>query len=98
MKCRLSSFYVHAQQLQTIEAELRNFINKVTYSKSLEDIKALSTVRNKALQLLKTIPRNPRFLPYVKSVIATINEATQLLEMKKREAFEANNSLGAVET
>jgi len=86
VKCKLSTFYVHAQQLQTLSSELRNFMAQAERG-GIEELKALTTVYKKTLQTIAGIPKNPRFLPYVRELKSVITEAKRLIEMKKKEIF-----------
>ncbi|MHA1594786.1 MAG: AAA family ATPase [Candidatus Baldrarchaeia archaeon] len=93
MKCQLSSYYTHIQQLQTLHSELKNAIAQFMSKekKTIDDLKMISTVRKKALQVLKSIPRNPRLLPYVRPLLETLDESKKIIEKVQEEILSNND-------
>ncbi|MHA1595698.1 MAG: AAA family ATPase [Candidatus Baldrarchaeia archaeon] len=87
MKCQLSSYYTHIQQLQTLHSELKNAISQFLSKdkKTLDDLKMVSSVRKKALQVLKSIPRNPRLLPYVRPLLEALEESKRIIDKVQEE-------------
>jgi len=87
MECKLSSVAEHIEKLQAMTTELGNVMSLLKQSPSIENLKALNTVKNKVLLELKRIPKNPRLLPYVRRLIPQINECVALLQKYQKELF-----------
>jgi len=86
MKVGLSSFYVHIQTIQALQAELSNFLQDIRKNPNptLNDFQALSAVLRKTLVALKPIPRTTRLLPYIRPLLRTIDECNKELNKIKR--------------
>jgi MoxR-like ATPase len=82
LKLGLSSFYLNVQQLSTLQTELQNDLSQIksNANPSLQDLQMLSTVYKKSLQVLKSMPKSPRLLPYVRNFVASLDEAKTTLE------------------
>jgi MoxR-like ATPase len=85
MKLNLSSFYLHIQQINTLNAELQNVLSQIKSNQnpSLQDFQALSAVYKKALAVLKVMPKNPRLLPYIRNFYSTLDDAKNTLNKIK---------------
>ncbi len=82
----LSSYYKHIQRIQTVNSELQNAI-KLAKSGGIDEIKMLSTICNRAVEMVEEIPKNPRLLPYTRQLKSSINKAKDILDKKKAEIF-----------
>jgi len=82
----LSSYYKHIQKIQTVNSELQNAI-KLSRSGGVDELKMLSTICNKASEMLEEMPQNPRLIPYIRQLKGSIFKARDILERKKAEIF-----------
>ena len=82
----LSSYYKHIQRIQTVNSELQNAI-KLSRSGSIDELKMLSSICNKASEMLENMPQNPRLMPYIRQLKGSIFKAKDMLERKKAEIF-----------
>ncbi len=82
----LSSYYKHIQRIQTVNSELQNAI-RLSRSGSIDELKMLSSICNKASEMLENIPQNPRLMPYIRQLRGSIFKAKDMLEKKKAEIF-----------
>jgi len=92
MEAKLSSVADKIQKLQAMITELDNVIQLLKSNPSIENLKALNTVKNKILIELKQTPKNPRLLPYVQRLTPKINEAITLLRKYQEELFGGENA------
>ncbi len=82
----LSSYYKHIQKIQTVNSELQNAI-KLSRSGGVDELKMLSTICNRANEMLEELPQNPRLMPYIRQLRGSIFKARDILERKKAEIF-----------
>ncbi len=82
----LSSYYKHIQRIQTVNSELQNAI-RLSRSGSIDELKMLSSICNKASEMLENMPQNPRLMPYIRQLRGSIFKAKDMLEKKKAEIF-----------
>ncbi len=82
----LSSYYKHIQRIQTVNSELQNAI-KLTKSGGIDELKMLSTICNRANEMLEDLPDNPRLMPYIRQLKGSIHRAKDILDRKKAEIF-----------
>ena len=87
MECKLTSVAEYVQKVQAMTMELDNVMKMLEETPSIESLKALNTVKNKVLQELKKMPKNPRLLPYVRKLLPKLNEAVALLNKYQEEVF-----------
>jgi len=92
MEAKLSTVAEHIQRLQAMSTELENVMQLLRSSPSIDNLKALNTVKNKILVELKRMPKNPRLLPYVRRLLPRINEAVNLLKKYQEELFGGENA------
>ncbi len=82
----LSSYYKHIQKIQTVNSELQNAI-KLSRSGGVDELKMLSSICNRASEMLEEMPQNPRLIPYIRQLKGSIFKAKDILERKKAEIF-----------
>jgi MoxR-like ATPase len=82
LKLGLSSYYLHIQQITTLQTELQNVLEQVKANPNptLQDLQALSTVYKKTYQVLRTIPVSPRLLPYTRDLRNALSETQSMLK------------------
>lgn len=82
----LSSYYKHIQRIQTVNSELQNVI-KLSRGGGVDELRMLSSLCNKANEMLESMPQNPRLMPYIRQLKTSIFRAKDILERKKAEIF-----------
>lgn len=80
MKLGLSSFYQTVQKLQTLEAELKNALRELKEKRTLDELKKVQLYYKRTVAEIKRLPKNPRLLPYIKSVKNTLVEARNVID------------------
>ena len=83
---KLSSFAVQMQKLQTVIAELRRFTEQAK-SGGLDELKGLTAVYKKTLEVIETLPKNPRFMPMIRELKNVVIDAKNVIDRKKKEIF-----------
>jgi len=86
IKLGLSTFYKHVQELNTIKTELRNAI-EACKNGGVNEIKMLTNVYKQVVAKVSQLPKNPRFIPYVKELKNLVDEAKRVLDMRRKELF-----------
>jgi len=86
-QAKLSRFSEQIEKISALIAELQNTLETAKANSTAETLKALRIIMKRTVVEIKSLPKNPRFLPMVQKAFNLVTESKRFIEEKKRELF-----------
>lgn len=86
-QAKLSRFSEQIEKISALIAELQNTLETAKSNSTAETLKALRIIMKRTVVEIKSLPKNPRFLPLVQKAFSLVTESKRFIEEKKRELF-----------